>query len=249
MKRFLVLTFIMIFFVFPSSICAQSSLIDSFDSIDLSPEEKAIAWSNLDFRAIDPQNTKTELLHKSILSFDVAEPGIVFALEDSKIMIMDAEGTAQACFSFHCTGDYGVHWNEKNILLFQARGSLVYEITAAGELVEIAHLNERTWKTSALQNELTKRRIIVLGENTYELRNATVLGDLLGSQSYRMLVRTDADEKQTVLYDSGTNQAAVYFGLELVFIAIALCITAAYLRNKYKIRITELIRRIRQNPT
>lgn len=156
----MIMAFIVTFLMIPS-ICAQSVLLDGFDSVELTPEEKTAMWRNLELNVIDPQNTQKEILEQSILGFDISESGIVVALESNRLAILDREGNVHTCFRFQSSGDYGVHWNDHNILLFQIRSSLVYEFTADGQYVEIKQLNEHAWKTSALRNEIIKRKSIL----------------------------------------------------------------------------------------
>ncbi len=231
MKKHLVILLISVLILSLLTSVSASSPLDDFSSEPFSQGKALEIWNNLNLQDLDSSTSKTWMT-TSIMSFDVSDAGIVLALEENMIALLDLNGTVIRGYSFNMVGTYGAHWNGENIILFQNRGDLIFEFTINAEPVRVVQMNNNSIRNYQLRDELIGNRQIISGNCTYQIKNTSDMINILSSQSFSQLVRINEIGEEELIYDAGRNHTATVLGSILAFFAIAFCILIVIIITK-----------------
>lgn len=189
---------ILVFLFFSISIFAND-FYSTFDTVELTEEEKQHVWK---VSKIEEINDIDSLIENPapIINFDVSENGlIVLVTSDEKILVLDTDGDILCAFRFETDGSYYVGWHKDNILLFSVRSDTFEEFSVDGELVEVVGLSLRN---DALIRDWSAIHPITSDGNTYTIENRAGVFNLLTAQRYAKLYKTDSEGNEIVLYDA-----------------------------------------------
>lgn len=148
MKKWVRVLAIVLFmaFVLSVTVCAKH-FYSTFDTIELTDDEKQTVWSNI---ALQYSDDKESFLQypRPIVDFDVSETGlIVLALSGDRIIVLDDEEMLLHCFLFDTEGLYHVFWYREHIVLYIVRSDLLIEFSVDGELIDMVKRDRHSTKS------------------------------------------------------------------------------------------------------
>ena len=113
----------------------------------------------------------------------------------------DSEGVFQYGYEFECDGNFGLEWDDNNIIIYFVRSNVAALFDASGTNLELKIIQNTTNNNDYWNHfvEATKR---TMNEEQYIMRNNMGLLNLFAS-SYSQLIRIDTDGNVISIYDVG----------------------------------------------
>lgn len=174
-------------------------------------------------------NTKLSLINdeprKSIIKcFDVSNSELIAIgskiSEKAYISVYDTTGKFQYGYAFDCNQNFAVQWDDTNLIIYFVRSDVAALVDSNGTIMELKRIdntlnNNSYWHHSVFITEKT------LNDNRYTIKNNMGLLNVFVS-TYSLLVKTDSDGNETIIYDVSSAQTA-----KTVFIFIGVCLFAS----------------------
>ena len=226
MKRgcfFLVSVFI--FIIFASAI-KVNAIHTGFKTNELSSEEKNIFVSNINILSIDEEPVK-----KTITCFDVNSNQLIAIGQNTSdrktICVYSNEGDFQYGYTFNCSGDFGVEWDEENLNIYFVRSSVIVSVTPKGEVLGAFEV-QNTIENNSYVNHFVHATKRTMNNDEYVIRNNMGLLNLFAS-SYSQIIVKDSTGTENIIYDIGSMQltktiATISLICVFVFAAVAVVV-------------------------
>lgn len=173
---------------------------------------------------------------KAIVCFDVNESGMIAIGHngsDTKIIsIYNLDGGFLYGYEFNCTGDFGVEWDNENLIIYFVRSDVALEINSTGEIESVLKIKDTIENNSYWNKQVfsTKRTI---NDKEYLLKNDMGFLNLFAS-SYSQLIITDSNGQTNVFYDVNSEQLTktliIFIGV-LLFVGIVVYNAIRQIRN------------------
>ena len=198
---------------------AVNAAESDFSTETLSENEENIIRSNAE---IVPLGSPPRKL--AIRCFDVNTDGMIVVGtsngETKTIAVYDANGIYQYGFLYRVSGDFGVQWDGKNILIYSVRGDIAFCVNPDGEIEEIREIKNTT-ENNAYWHHVVFARERTVGDSRYKLKNNMGMLNFFTS-SYSQLVCIHSDGSEQVIYDVNTEQL-----IKMVIIILCVILFAA----------------------
>ena len=195
-----------------------SAMNTGFTTEEMTPEEQERFLSNVDLSLIIKEPKK-----RAIKRFDVNDDGLIaIGSEDSMgkfISVYTSDGTFQYGYRFDCSGDFGVEWDDDNIIIYFVRSDVAALYDDKGENIELREI-QNTIDNNSYWNHVVYSNQRTVNGCQYTLRNDMGLFNFIAS-SYSQLVKTDADGSVSIIYDVNTEYTIT---VVMVFTAVVLFI-------------------------
>lgn len=176
---------------------------NGFSVKELSAErqEKILGRIHIFMSTIRPQKAAIEC-------FDVNPDGrIAIGSSDSEektIGIYSAEGVFLYAYKFDTYGNFGLEWENDNIIIYFVRSDLAVTVNASGEVERILEIEDTT-ENNDYWNHVVWSTKKVVGSNQYVIKNDMGILNFIQS-SYSQLIMIDSEGKETLIYDVNSEQ-------------------------------------------
>lgn len=223
MKRvylFLLSIFILVLF---TNVMKVNAVNTGFKTNQLPSEEKNMFISNINILPIDEEPVK-----KPITCFDVNRNSLIAigqnTLDKKTICIYSNEGVFQYGYTFNCSGDFGVEWNEENLNIYFIRSSVIVSVTPRGEVLDVFEV-QNTIENNSYVNHFIHSTKRTIGNAEYFIENNLGILNLL-APSYSLIIVKDSTGAESVIYDVSSMQltnmiVTISFVCVFIFVAVA----------------------------
>ena len=217
---FLIFIFIFVFFFNKIAVNAMNT---GFLTDALSKEEQNIFISNIDLCLIESEPAKN-----SVVCFDVNKNKMIAVGQKSSdrktICVYSNDGTFQYGYTFNCSGDFGIEWDEDNLNVYFVRSSVLISVSPQGNVSDVLEI-QNTIENNSYVNHFIHATERTIGNTTYLIRNNMGILNWIAS-SYSQVVVKDAAGTENVIYDTSSIQFinivfSIIFVCVFVFVAIA----------------------------
>lgn len=199
-----------------------------FDTEPLPPEKRDEILGRLHHYVLTAEPQR-----KAIRCFDVNDQGWIAvgseAGEDKIVCVYSNSGDYLYGYRFNTSGSFYVEWDGDCLLIYHVRGDLAVSVDSAGEIRDIARIQDTENNTSYWYTLYATRR--KAGDTLYVIRNDMGLLNIMAS-SYSQLVKVDANGEETILYDVNAAQlkkTVVILAIVLAAVAAAIaCIVGSF---------------------
>ncbi|MBO5463245.1 MAG: hypothetical protein J6A49_08025 [Clostridia bacterium] len=224
-RRYLIILSVFIFVLF-TNVMKVNAVNTGFKTNQFTSEEKNIFISNINLLTIDEEPVK-----KTITCFDVNSDQLIAIGQNTSdrktICIYSNEGVFQYGYTFNCSGDFGVEWDEENLNIYFVRSSVIVSVTPRGEVLDVLEIKNTIENNSYVNHFIhyTKRTI---GDAEYFIGNDLGILNLFAS-SYSQMIVKDSTGIESVIYDVGSTQLTniiVTIGFVCVFVFVAIAFVA-----------------------
>ena len=134
-RRYLIILSVFIFILF-TNVMKVNAVNTGFKTNQFTSDEKNIFISNINLLTIDEEPVK-----KTITCFDVNSDQLIAIGQNTSdrktICIYSNEGVFQYGYTFNCSGDFGVEWDEENLNIYFVRSSVIVSVTPRGEVLVV----------------------------------------------------------------------------------------------------------------
>lgn len=220
-------------FVMLANVMNANAMHTGFEITELTNEDKNTFISNINLVLIDEEPTK-----KSITCFDVNSNGFIAigqnTVDRKTICVYSNEGVFQYGYTFNCSGDFGVEWDEENLNIYFVRSGVIVSVTSKGETLDVFEV-QNTIKNNSYINHFIHATNRTVGNDEYFIRNDMGLLNIFAS-SYSVIIVKDSTGTESIIYDVGSMQLTkmiVTISLICVFVFVAI---AAIARQFVKLR-------------
>ena len=217
------LLFVFIFVIFTSAM-KVNAMHTGFKTNELSSEEKDMFISNINVLSIDEEPVK-----KAITCFDVNSNHLIAVGQNSSdrktICIYSGEGDFQYGYTFNCSGDFGVEWDEENLNIFFVRSSVIVSVTPKGEVLDAFEV-QNTIENNSYVNHFIHATKTEIDNYEYYIRNNMGLLNLF-APSYSQIIVKDSTGAESIIYDVSSMQLTktiVTISLICVFVIVAVAV-------------------------
>ncbi len=160
---------------------------------------------------------------KAIECFDVKEDktiAIGYSSSDNKtISIYTDEGLFKYGYSFRCSGNFGIEWDNDELIIYFVRSDIALSVNALSEVKGIQKILNTTENNSYWNHNVFSPKRYVDGTE-YTLKNDMGILNIFAS-SYSQLVTKNVNGKETIIYDVNTSQIS---SIIVIFIIVTLVI-------------------------
>jgi len=226
------LLFIFMFIIF-STLIEVNAVNTGFQTNQLPTEQKKTFISNIDILVIDEEPAK-----KSISCFDVnSNQSIAIgqsALDRKTICIYSAEGVFQYGYTFDCTGDIYVEWDEENLNIYFVRSSLILSITPDGEVLDVLEV-QNTLANNSYCNHFFQSTQRTVGGTAYFIRNDFGVLNWF-APSYSQIIVKDSDGTENIIYDVGSMLLSSIIMTIIIVSVVVFIAVATIVRELIKLR-------------
>ena len=214
---------VFIFVIFTSAM-KVNAMHTGFKTNELSSEEKNMFISNVNVLSIDEEPEKNP-----ITCFDVNSNHLIAIGQNSSdrktICVYSNKGAFQYGYTFNCSGDFGVEWDEENLNIYFVRSSVIVSVTPKGEVLDAFEVQNTIENNSYVNHfvHATKREI---DNYKYYIRNNMGLLNLFAS-SYSQIIVKDSTDTESIIYDIGSMQLTktiVTISLICVFVFVSVAV-------------------------
>lgn len=195
-----------------------------FKTNELSSEEKDMFISNINVLSIDEEPVK-----KAITCFDVNSNHLIAVGQNSSdrktICVYSGEGDFQYGYTFNCSGDFGVEWDEENLNIFFVRSSVIVSVTPKGEVLDAFEV-QNTIENNSYVNHFIHATKTEIDNYEYYIRNNMGLLNLF-APSYSQIIVKDSTGAESIIYDVSSMQLTktiVTISLICVFVIVAVAV-------------------------
>ena len=189
------------------------------------PEEEQISFvQNIDLCLIESEPSKN-----AVVCFDVNENQMIAVGQKSSdtktICVYSNDGTFQYGYTFNCSGDFGVEWDNDNLNIYFVRSDVVISVSPNGEISDVLEVTNSIENNSYVNHffHATERTI---GDTTYFIRNDMGILSWIAT-SYSQIVIKDVSGTENVIYDVNSTQllnAIISIIFIFVFVIVAVTI-------------------------
>lgn len=137
---------------------------------------------------------------------------------ESLISFYDSVGAFKYSLSFYSAGNFGLEWEKDNIKIFFERGDYEVTINKAGEVLDIAVI-DNVDDMRFIVDELYFSTKSVVNNTVYELKKNPMFLNKLSS-GYSQLLITDVSGNTSVVCDVGEFQAFETLCIIIVFVLL-----------------------------
>ena len=139
----------------------------------------------------------------SIECFDVNDNELVAVgsknLSKRIVSVYAPDGTFEYGYTFECDGDFGIEWDDNNIIIYFVRSDVAALFDEMGNNLEMQTIqdtmdNDSYWNYSVFSRQRT------INGNKYTMRNNGLL--YFFSSSYSKLIKTDTQRNVKIIYDN-----------------------------------------------
>ena len=217
------LLFVFIFVIFTSAM-KVNAMHTGFKTNELSSEEKDMFISNINVLSIDEEPVK-----KAITCFGVNSNHLIAVGQNSSdrktICVYSGEGDFQYGYTFNCSGDFGVEWDEENLNIFFVRSSVIVSVTPKGEVLDAFEV-QNTIENNSYVNHFINTTKTEIDNYEYYIRNNMGLLNLF-APSYSQIIVKDSTGAESIIYDVSSMQLTktiVTISLICVFVIVAVAV-------------------------
>lgn len=235
MRRIYLFLLSVFIFVLSANVMKVNAVNTGFKINQISSEEKNLIISNINILAIDEEPVK-----KTITCFDVNSNQLIAIGQNTAdrktICIYSNDGFFQYGYTFNCSGDFGVEWDEENLNIYFVRSSVVVSVTPNGEILDVLEIQNSIENNSYVNNSINSTTRII-GNTNYIIGNNLGILNLI-APSYSQIIVKDSTGIERVIYDVGSVQLSnilvtIIIVCILIFGAIA-AIARQFVKNKGK---------------
>lgn len=208
------------------------SMNTGFFTEELSKQEKDTFVSNIDLCIL-----KSEPHKETIKCFDVNqnnEIAIVFNKSDKKTVCVYNENMFLYGFTFNCSGDVGVEWDETNINIYFVRSDVIISVTPKGEILDVAKV-QNSIENNSYVNYFIYSRSRIVGDIEYTLRNDIGILNVFTS-SYSQIIAENSAGEETILYNVNSIQFIKTLTLCVVSIVVLVMAVTVIIREFAKFK-------------
>lgn len=235
LKRISLLLLSVIILVSFSNTIEANAMNTGFKTNHLETEEKTLFISNANILLIDAEPAK-----KSITCFDVNSNRLIAIGQDTldrkTICIYSSEGVFQYGYTFSCSGDFGVEWDEENLNIYFVRSNMIASVTPSGEILDVFEVQNTAENNSYVNHFIHSTERIIDGTKYYIENNMGILN--LFVPAYSQIITEDTVGARSVIYDVSSAQLSSVLttvGIVSVFVVIAiLAIVWQFIKLKHK---------------
>lgn len=222
LRRFLLFTMLFVWIIGGVYASAMNTV---FSTEQLIEKEKSTFLENVNISFVEAAPPR-----RTIECFDVNQDGLIVLGESSSdkkmVCVYSEKGVFQYGYSFSCSGNFGVEWDENNINIYFSRSNIIMSVDHTGEVVDILKVQNTIDNNSYLNNKIYSTTRIVDGAK-YELKNDIGFLNIFTS-SYSQVVRTTSDNDSIVLYDATSTQLT-HTSIIFVFVVIMIGVSIGVL--------------------
>ena len=168
----------------------------SMEKMEHSEQENFLSNINLRLVTEEPEIS-------SIECFDVNDNELVAVgsknLSKRIVSVYAPDGTFKYGYAFECDGDFGIEWDDNNIIIYFVRSDVAALFDELGNNLEMQIIqdtmdNDSYWNHSVFSKQRT------INGNKYTMRNNGLL--CFFSSSYSQLIKTDTQGNVKIIYDN-----------------------------------------------
>ncbi len=218
---FLLSVFIFVIF---ANVMKVNAMHTGFKTNELSSEEKNMFISNINILSINEEPVK-----KTITCFDINSNQLIAIGQNTSdrktICVYSNQGVFQYGYTFNCSGNFGVEWDEENLNIYFVRSSVIVSVTPKGEVLGAFEV-QNTIENNSYVNHFVHATKRTMGNDEYFIRNNMGLLNLLAS-SYSQIIVKDSTGAESIIYDVGSMQLTktiVTISLICVFVFVAVAV-------------------------
>ena len=218
---FLLSVFIFVIF---ANVMKVNAMHTGFKTNELPSEEKNMFISNINILSIDEEPVK-----KTITCFDINSNQLIAIGQNTSdrktICVYSNEGAFQYGYTFNCSGDFGVEWDEENLNIYFVRSSVIVSVTPKGEVLGAFEV-QNTIENNSYVNHFVHATKKTMGNDEYFIRNDMGIFNWIAT-SYSQIVTIDATGSESIIYDVNSMQLTktiVTISLICVFVFVAVAV-------------------------
>lgn len=223
-RQFPLILSVVLLLVLFVNIIEVNAMNTGFSTEELSEEVKNTFVSNISISLLTAEPKK-----RGILCFDVNDQGMIAVGQKSprekEVCIYTAQGEFIYGYSFKCSGDFGVEWDEEHINIYFVRSDIIISLDAASNILDIKE-TQNTTENNAHSNTVLYATSRVVGDTTYLVRNNMGIFNWISS-SYSQIITIDADGSECIIYDVSSQQLSnmiVTISIVCLFVFLAIAV-------------------------
>lgn len=198
-----------------------SAMNTGFKTSNLSAEEKNKFISNSSIALIKEEPEK-----KSVICFDVNNNNLIALGQNTTdrktICIYSSNGVFQYGYTFACSGDFGIEWDENDLNIYFVRSGVLVSVSPNGEVIDVVKV-ENTTENNSYVNHFIHTTERAVGETTYSIKNNMGILNWVAT-SYSQVAVTDIAGEEIIIYDVSSRQRV---NTVIPIIAVLLCFSVA----------------------
>ena len=168
----------------------------SIENMEHSEQEKFL--SNIDLRLVTEEPEIS-----SIECFDVNHNELVAVgsknLSKRIVSVYAPDGKFKYGYTFECDGDFGIEWDDNNIIIYFVRSDVAALFDEMGNNLEMQTIQD-TMDNDSYWNHFVFSKQRTINGNKYTMRNNGLL--YFFSSSYSQLIKTDTQGNVKIIYDN-----------------------------------------------
>lgn len=217
-RRYLYWLFVFIFvFLLFTNVIEAGAMNTGFKTNHLPTEDKNIFISNSDISLIEDEPAK-----KTIVCFDVNSNKLIAigqrtSSSTNTICVYSSEGIFQYGYTFNCSGDFGVEWDEDNLNIYFVRSSVIVSVTPSGDILDVFEV-QNTIENNSYENNFIRATERKIEDTEYIIENDMGIFNFFAS-SYSLITVKDSTGTERVIYDVSSTQH-----LNMILTIIAVCV-------------------------
>ena len=218
---FSLLVFIVVLFANSLEVNAMNT---GFQTNQLPDEEKNTFVSNMNIVRLDEEPVK-----ETITCFDVNSDRFIAigqsSFDKKTICVYSDDGVFQYGYTFDCSGDFGVEWDEANLNIYFVRSSVIISVTASGEILDAVEV-QNTIENNSYVNHFFHSTQRTIGDDEFLIRNDMGILNVFAT-SYSQLVVKDSTGVESIIYDVGSAQLfnmIVTIAIVFAFVSVAIVV-------------------------
>lgn len=228
MRRLYRLITMLLLLIFVSNGGNVRAINTQFSFEQLTAEEKREYIANIDMSLL-----KAEPIKRPIVCFDVNDDQMIAIGQDAPdkkiVCIYTSDGVFQYAYAFHCSGSFGIAWDESNLNIYFARGGMILAVDPNGEIIDLVKIQD-TAENNAYQNHMLYSTERISGNTKYRIRNDMGILNLI-QFSYSQLAAIQPTGEEKILYDVNSAQLAKTITVCVLAMALLLVTVAVSLGN------------------
>ena len=199
-----------------------------FSFEQLTAEEKREYIANIDMSLL-----KEEPVKMSIICFDVNDDQMIAIGQNAPdrkfVCVYTSDGVFQYAYAFHCSGSFGIAWDESNLNIYFVRGGMLLSVDPNGEIIDFVKIQD-TAENNTYQNHILYSTERMSGDTKYRVRNDMGILNLI-QFSYSQLVVLKPTGEEKILYDVNSAQLAKTIAVCVLAMVLLLVTMAVSLDN------------------
>ncbi len=194
-----------------------------FKTNELPSEEMNMFISNINLLPLDEEPVK-----KTITCFDVNSNQLIAIGQNTSnrktICVYSNEGAFQYGYTFNCSGNFGVEWDQENLNIYFVRSSVIVSVTPKGEVLGASEI-QNTIENNSYVNHFVHATKRIMGNDEFFIRSNMGLLNIFAS-SYSQIVVKDITGAESIIYDVSSMQltktiVTISLSCAFVFVAVA----------------------------